>query len=304
MARIKHRAHKMTNTKMVDWLRGEKPPKKMLVASRRKLNAMFEDEYRKSVERREAMQQVHKELHAPFLESLQNNKNHQALLKKVAKLNKARTQEKLEAPHSAPVEERVFIHSVGLTRTPPYDWPWTWSATNGNPSAPVVAADRNAGDISFLVGSGDGGGSASAATAVGMYFRPAISNVGFLQITANVALNWTWWTYNVFDSSHSDGWLGIYVGSYDSNGTQYTHIDQRVTIWNEDHSFLAGPDGRGSNSGWPLSSAQFINSDSFYEVWVWCGGSASGFGQGFLNGSWAGSAIRAHVPFIHLEYWG
>jgi hypothetical protein len=294
----------MPNRKMVDWLRGEKPPKKMLEASRQKLNAMFEDEYRKSIERRNAMEQVQKELYAPFLEPLQHSKDHHALLKKVAKLNEMRTREKLKIPISAPAENRVFIHSVGLTKTPPYDWPWTWKATNGNPTAPIVAADQNAGNIGFQVGCGDGGGAASAATGVGMYFRPAINNVGLLQVTANIALSWNWWTYNVFDSSHSDGWIGIYVGSYDANGTQYTHIDQRVSLWNEDHSFLASPDGRGSSSGWPLSEVQFINSDSFYEIWVWCGGSASGVGQGFLNGSWAGSAIQAHVPFIHLEYWG
>ena len=294
----------MANRELVDWLRGETPPKKMVEASRRKLTSIFEQEFRKSTERRKSMQKIQKGLYSPFLEPLKQNKSHQDLVKQMARQNVARTREKLKPPVSAPAESRVFVHSIGLTKTAPYDWPWTWSATNGSPDAPSVNADQNAGNLSFLVDSGDGGGSAAAATAVGFYFRPAIENVGIMQVTSNPSLQWSWWTYNVFDSSHSDGWIGIYVGSYDLNGTQYTHVDQRVTLWSEDHSFLASPDGSGSNSGLPLLEGQFINSDSFFEVWVWCGGSVSGAGQGFLNGSWAGSAISAHVPFIQLEYWG
>jgi hypothetical protein len=294
----------MPTKEIFERLRGVKPTEKMIEASRKRLTEMFEQEFRRSVERRNRASQLEKQFYKPFIEGVKDNKEHQALMKKASELRKARAKEKLVVPKAPPAEKRVYVHSIGLTHTPPYDWPWTWSATDGSPMTPSVSADQNAGNLSFFIDSGDGGGSAAVATAVGFYFQPAIENLGIMQVSCNPAVNWQWWIDCAFDSGHSDGWIGIYVGSYDFNGTQYTHIDQRTTLWNEDRSFIAFAGDSGSNSGMPLSETQFINSNSFYEVWVWCGGSVSGAGQGFLNDSYGGAAINVNVPSIHIEYWG
>jgi hypothetical protein len=114
-----------------------------------------------------------------------------------------------------------------------------------------------------------------------------------------------WWTYNVFDSSHSDAWIGLYVGAYDLNSTFISApIDQQISLWDESHNFLDNPDGSGSNSGYGLNSATFVNDQEFYEIWVWCGGSAWGDGDHTLWGSWGGSSLGVAVPWIHLEYFG
>jgi hypothetical protein len=285
-------------------LKGVKPPAKMREASRRKLTLMFEEQFKQTIIRRREVGEIQTEVVRPFIEIAKANEGQESLVKRLAKLDAERRKQKLVLPHTAPVKRRTYIHSVGLTETPPYDWPWTWKAANGSPPAPSVNADQKEGNISFDLWCGDSGGAVAGAAAVGFYFQPAIENIGVMQFSASPALSWEWWTYNVFDSSHSDGWIGLYVGSYDMNGTQYTHVDQRVNLWDESHSFLASPDGAGSNSGFPLTETQFINSDSFYEVWVWCGGSASADGSHTVWGSWAGSKMHVSVPFMHIEYWG
>lgn len=210
----------------------------------------------------------------------------------------------LDMPSVDPgVSDRLTTGSIAITRVPPYDWPWTWSATNGSATAPV-AADQSAGTLSCFEWSNNGGASAGAA-AVGIYFRPPFPGVGIVSIDATPAFNYLWWTYNAFDSSHSDAWIGLYVGAYDSGGTFISApIDQQLYLWNESHDFLSSPDGSGSNSGYPLNGATFVNGNQFYEIWVWCGGSASGDGDHTFWGSWAGSSLNVSVPSIHLEYFG
>jgi hypothetical protein len=202
------------------------------------------------------------------------------------------------------VRERLATGSIAVTRVPPYDWPWTWNSTNGGGTA-NVSADQNAGALScFEHHDDDGGGSASAA-AVGIFFRPPFPGVGILNISATPAYNFRWWTYNAFDSSHSDAWIGLYVGAYDLGGTfTSAPIDQKLYLWDESHDFLASPDGSGSNSGYPLNAGTFVNSDQFYEIWVWCGGSISADGDHTFWSSFAGSFLNVTVPWIHLEYFG
>jgi hypothetical protein len=232
------------------------------------------------------------------------NKETAKAMKSLSQLSADRAKQKLIIPESPKVERRLSLGSLGMTLTPPYTWPWTWSGTSGSPSPPLVHADQKSGRMSFNLFIVDNGGAASAAAAVGIYFRPFIQDIGILQITANPAFSYNWWTYNTFDSSHSDGWIGTFIGEYTPNGTQYSHIDQEITLWNESHDFLTDADNSASNSVYPLSAALFVNGQSFYEIWVWCGGSFSADGDHTFYGSYAGSILSVSVPFIHLELWG
>jgi hypothetical protein len=47
-----------------------------------------------------------------------------------------------------------------------------------------------------------------------------------------------------------------------------------------------------------------VKDDEFYEIWVWCGGAASAFGDHTFYGSRAYPSISVTVPWIHLEYFG
>jgi hypothetical protein len=199
----------------------------------------------------------------------------------------------------------LYTGSIAATRTPPYDWPWTWSATNGDADSSSVGSNNSSGAISAFEDNGDGGGAASGAAAVGIYFRPPLPGVGVLDVTANPVFNYSWWTYNVLDSSHSDGWVGLYVGAYALDGTFLgAPISTKSILWNESHSGFDSPDGKGSSSGYPLSCRFFVNSNEFYEIWGWCGGSSSGDGNHTFWGSWGGSSLNVTVPWIHWEYFG
>jgi len=213
---------------------------------------------------------------------------------------------RLDSPAVAPFKPKMlYTGSIAATRTPPYDWPWTWSATNGDANGSSVRSNNNTGKMSAFENNGDGGGAASGAVAVGIYFRPPFQGLGFLNVSASPVFNYLWWTYNAFDSSHSDGWLGMYVGAYALDGTFIgARVNTQNFLWNESHSFLDSPDGQGSTSGYGLNNSLFVNSDEFYEIWVWCGGSASGDGDHTFYGSYGGSSLNVAVPWIHWEYFG
>jgi hypothetical protein len=289
---------------MITRLLGDKPPEEMLKASRERLDAMFRQQFAAAEESRQQRQRITQGFMQPFIEQAKQNKEHPLNVRRLGERSDELSQQRLYVPENAPVKQRIFLNSIGVTKTPSYDWPWTWSTTSGSPDTPQVNADNGRGTMHIGLHAGSNGGAAAGAAAVGFLFRPTIQDIGILQITSNPALSYQWWTYNAFDSSHSDGWVGIYVGAYTLEGTQYTHIDQRSTLWDESHSFLSSPDGRGSNAGYPLSAAMFVNSQSFYEVWVWCGGSVSADGDHTFWGSWAGAFLDVSVPFIHLELWG
>jgi hypothetical protein len=159
--------------------------------------------------------------------------------------------------------------------------------------------------MSCLENNHDGGGGGAGAAAVGIYFRPPVPGVGILTVSAAPSFGYTWWTLNQFDSSHSDAWIGLYVGAYDLGGTfLVAPIDQQTSLWDESHDFLSSPVQSGSSSGYGLNASTFVNDQEFYEIWVWCGGSAWGDGNHTFWGSWAGSNLGVAVPWIHLEYFG
>jgi hypothetical protein len=213
--------------------------------------------------------------------------------------------QKLPVP-AAPmkVRERLTTGSISITRVPPYDWPWTWNATNGDAQA-VVQTDQFDGYMSCGEGNGGNGGAGAGAAALGVYFQPPFPGVAILNISASPAFNFIWGTYDAFASSHSDAWIGLYVGAYDLSGNFLgAPIDQQNFLWNESHDFLASPNGSGSNGGYYLNAATFVNGEEFYEIWVWCGGSASGDGDHAFWGSYGDSFLNVTVPWIQLDYFG
>ena len=55
-------------------------------------------------------------------------------------------QPSLEAPDPASTPpEMLYVRSVGATRTPPYDWRWTWEAHNGDANGSTRSADKTPG---------------------------------------------------------------------------------------------------------------------------------------------------------------
>jgi hypothetical protein len=236
-----------------------------------------------------------------FVASLGGEERVRPTLERLARTEDRRRKQKLAPPDVAGPAERIFTGSIGATVVPTYNYQWTWSAQDGGASV-GVNANRNNGAIGFDLWNAGQSASASAATAVGFFFRPMVTN-GILRISSNPAFNYSWWTSCWLASAHSDGWLGFYVGRYTlAGGFDGAPVFQQSMLWNDDSWFSGAGFHSGSNSGYPLFAQCNVDSAHWYAIWVWCGGRATGAGWGSpFSGSGAGSSLAATVPSITWE---
>ncbi len=209
----------------------------------------------------------------------------------------------LREPHRADAKEGVYVGSIGAVVNPPFDYQWTWSAVDGNPADNTESANRNSGKMSltFDTDDSDNSSSISGRAAVGIYFYPPADN-GTLQIWSSPAYTDQWYDICSFDSAHADGWIGLYVASYDLTGAPTgAVVDQQVTLWS-DSSWWSGGTGQGSNAGFGLYAPPLqVDQDHQYVIWVWVGGDVSAQGWGTFSGSGAGDQLRVTVPSIRWE---
>jgi hypothetical protein len=77
-------------------------------------------------------------------------------------------------------------------------------------------------------------------------------------------------------------------------------VDQQISLWSDDSWWGGGGSHSGSNSGYPLSSWFTVDSNHWYTMWVWTGGSVYGSGWGTFSGSGAGASLKTGTPSISL----
>jgi hypothetical protein len=272
---------------------GRKPSDEHVQKSRTRLTDMFQRRF----EQRETLRKEQYSLTEAPLSLLrklgEGNPTIEAAVKGARERSRARAKRSLHRPERAKVHARARLGSISVTFVPPY-WPWQWSASTGSATADV-SADGNAGTMSFDAWTGQNGKTASTAVALGYYFQPLADN-GIMEVFANPAFNYIWDSDNVFDNSHSGAFIGLYVGQYTLDGAfVQAVIDQQISLWNS-----GGGSDQGSNSGYPLFGWTPVDSDHFYEVWVWAGGDAEADGWSAFWGSAALSAANLVVPSISV----
>jgi hypothetical protein len=200
--------------------------------------------------------------------------------------------------HRSRAVERVFLGSIGATQGPPYDYQWTWSAVSGNASENSESADAGSGDMSINIWADfNNSSSVSGRAAVGIYFYPPAPN-GSLQIWSTPNFNYDWGDWCVLDGASADGWIGLYVGSYDLTGA-FTGavVDQQINLWSDSSWWSGVGEQEGSNSGYGLYAPPIqVDQDHQYAIWVWAGGdvSAAGWGSPFW-GSGTGDDLNIGV---------
>lgn len=264
-------------------------------------------EFKERARARAQLAKLAKQYQAPLLESLSRDQRAIDAVKGMRALHKAARGRKLRvAPLRPP--KGVFNPGfnpgmLGATVGPPYDYQWTWSAVSGKSVGNAETADSSSGDLSIRLWTDDNDSSAvSGRVAVGIYFYPPAAN-GNLQIWSSPAFAYEWWTYCGLASAHADGWIGLYVGSYDLTGAPTgAVVDQQVTLWSDDSWFTGAGDHQGSNSGFGLYAPPVpVDQDHQYIIWVWCGGDVSAAGWGLFSGSGAGDSLQVHAPYITWE---
>jgi hypothetical protein len=205
---------------------------------------------------------------------------------------------KMHSPVRPKEQTRIFLGSLGARVPPPYDYEWTYR--DPDPGDVGVGANGTTGELGFNIDSfGQDDYNSSGGTAVGIYFRP-VTETGRLAIWSDPSFFESWYDYAYFSSSHSDGFIGLYVGSYDDNG-QFTGavVNQQQTLWNDDSHLGSSGNHEDTNSGYSLSANCWVDSGHQYIIWVWAGGRAAA--DQVFGGASAGSALTVTVPSITWE---
>jgi hypothetical protein len=252
--------------------------------------------------RAQLAEQMHK-YRLPLVELISKNQRAAEAVSGLRKLQAAAHARKRRAPHRTKTEERIFVGSFGATQVPPYDYQWTWSAVNGNPTTNNETADENSGDMTLSLWTDfNNGSSISGRAAVGIYFYPPAAN-GSLQIWSTPGFTDDWGDWCTLDGASADAWIGLYVGSYDLTGA-FTGavVDQQVSLWSDSSWWSGVGSQQGSNSGFGLYAPPIqVDQDHQYAIWVWVGGDVSAAGWGTFSGSGAGDDLNVFVPSITWE---
>jgi len=198
-------------------------------------------------------------------------------------------------------KQRIFTGSIGATVVPPYNYQWQWDASSGTLFKLDLYAQSADGAMFYdAICDYENSSSCSVGAGVGIYFRPMTSN-GILQVFSNPSVGFVWGDYCYCDSANTNGFIGIYIGSYNlDGGFAGTLVDQQISLWN-DSSWWRGANNTGSNLGFPLFSQCSVDSDHFYAIWVRCGGYNSAAGWSFFGGSGSNSSMFVGVPSITWE---
>jgi hypothetical protein len=128
-----------------------------------------------------------------------------------------------------------------------------------------------------------------------------------LNVNSAPAYTATWGTWCAQADAQTDGWIGLYVGSYNMSDDSFAGdvIDQKYTLFS-DTSFWRGIGGHESrNSGYPVSAQFPVDNAHWYAIWVWSGGEylRPGWG-GTFSGSNAQSGIVTNIPYLSWTYLG
>jgi hypothetical protein len=265
---------------------GRKPTDEFIVQSRARLDAMFKRRF----DHRQVLRNERKPIEGASFEVMRSlakdDSRLDAAVKNARKVSTARAKQHPKHPARAKVHARQHLGSVAVTLVPPF-WPWQWTATTGSATA-SASADANAGTLSFDAWTGNDGKTASARSALGYYFQPMADN-GIMDVTANPGYSYDWETWTVLDSAHAGDFIGLYVGEYTLQGEfVQAVVDQQISM--SDYE----------SAGNPLFARTPVDSDHFYDIWVWAGGDAEADGWSAFWGSAALSDGSVTVPSISV----
>lgn len=295
MANLKKR-----RTSLVNGILGhDAAPRNVVLSGMAELEKTLDQHFRKLQKQRAQRARSSAPLRNKLLRLLGRDPAQAELIRNL-RASRKRPSRHVAPPRAVQQKERVFLGSLGGTRTAPSDYPWTWKATSGSPTV-ITKAALNPGFMGLSIDTGDDSASASARAAVGIYFSSPIDCVSNFRFWASPSLAFDWHEYCSLDSADSDGFIGLYAASYDWAGNPTgTLVDQMISLWSN-KSWWNDASGGGSNKAFSLSADFEVDSDHWYALWVWCGMDDSGDGFGIFSGSSASSELSVWLPAISWE---
>ena len=205
-------------------------------------------------------------------------------------------------------KDHISLGSLGGTRTWPFDYQWSWYAITGPAGLyhNTITADEAWGygyKRGLILQRADQGdhGSLSARAAVGIFFSSPSECLQNFSFWANPLYHFTWEEDCTLASAHSDGFIGLFAGSYDWAGNYSgTVVEQMIPLWSNNSWWDdASSSGTNDTDGFPLSANFQVDPDHWYALWVWCGSDDSGDGYGgWISGASAYSELSVAVGKI------
>jgi hypothetical protein len=294
---IKHR------TSLVKGVLGHNPPpQKLVLRGMTDLEKALTQEFRERDQRRARLADVNAPLRDKLLAALgKDDPAWAAYVRKRRGSRELKPSARVTLPKIRRQKDRVFLGSLGATRVPPFDYQWTWSAKTGSPELVFPYARADIGGLITQVVTGKRKASASARAAVGIFFQSPSECVSKFNFWANARLRFEWQTYSFLASSHSDGFIGLFAGSYDWAGNfNGTLVDQRISLWNDD-AWWNGATDLDSSDGVSLAANFQVDPDHWYALWLWCGTHDSGDGDGTVSWGQAWSTLSIWAPSISWQ---
>jgi len=186
---------------------------------------------------------------------------------------------------------------------PPYTDQWTSQSTSGNAEVQSLSANKETGDLGFFMGAADG--SAWAGAGIWVQFVPTANTKA--QVRAFVPYSYQYdLDSQVGYTAHNDGGFGVFVLSWDMDGTnRFNDLDYRYTAWSDGtgwwdhHSNPSFPD---HDFGYAY---QYGQEAPYFDVWtnrvymacLWGFGSSDA-GGGFFGNAVSASDLNASVRFV------
>jgi hypothetical protein len=271
---------------------GPKPSTQFLAKSRARLDALWKSRTTQQIARYKEQRTINNASFSVLRSLAGQDPKLAAATKRARALATAYSKKKPPLPdRTRKIASSVRLGSLSATFAPPY---WgTWQTSNhGGDANSYATANANG---TFYMGGftpvNNNSGWATAAAAVGGYFQPPAAN-GILDIFANPSMSYDLQTWYVLDSANAGGFIGLYVGEYTLRGQfQGALIDQQISLAS-----------LGGSSGLPLAASTWVDSDHFYEIWVWGGVNAEADGWHTFWGSAAQAYLSVYVPAIAIYY--
>lgn len=273
---------------------GSQPPKQFLIKSRARLDALWKSRFAQQNARDKEQRLLSEASFGVIRRLAGEDPKLAASAKRIRAQAVAHGKKKLTLPDRPPrVPSRVRLGSISATFVPTFWGKWFSDGQQGDGwLGGGINVNPSTGNISLNVSAGlGGGGSAWEAAALGGYFQPPASN-GILDIFANPSMGYDFQTWYFLASANAGGFIGLYVGEYTLQGQfQAALVDQQINI-----SSLGG------SSSLPLAASIWVDSDHFYEIWVWAGVNVSADGFHTFWDSSASAQLSVWVPAISIYY--
>ncbi len=164
---------------------GETVPEETALRGMTDLGEMLTKQFHDKQKSRDETAGIMKKIQSPLVSLVNKDKNAASGMKEMHEMLARRKIEKLMPTKVAKEERRIGLSLCEIydNVVPPFDYQWTWSAVGG-PGYPstYTYANKESAEMGFRLDtdtSRDLRSSATAAVAIGIYFRPAIQEGTF-----------------------------------------------------------------------------------------------------------------------------